>query len=149
MAFIMYTLFILFFFKWVVFDPMVEKPRVISSNGSASDPASNENVAVDGGSSNENVAINGRSSNENMASVSLTTNRNDLSNIVATNENTPTELVASNENAQTESNRNPPKDENLYNKYYDQQLNQWVRKDEIEMAMFEEATGPEGELIFK
>ena len=38
---------------------------------------------------------------------------------------------------------------NLNTKYKDTQLNQWVRKGDIDMAMFEEATGQGGELIFK
>jgi len=38
---------------------------------------------------------------------------------------------------------------NLSHKYKDPQLNQWLRKNEIDKPMFEEATGAEGELIFK
>ena len=68
---------------------MIEKPRTMVSNVSASEPATNRNAAVHDMLSNENAPT----------------------ETVATSENAPTETVATNENPLTEFNRNAPKND--------------------------------------
>jgi len=48
-----------------------------------------------------------------------------------------------------DANKNLDGSVNLSHKYKDPQLNQWVRKNEIDKPMFQESNGSEGELIFK
>jgi len=113
--------------QWVVFDPTVEKPRIISSNENTSEPATNGKAATDNGQSNDKTESTDsvkNDNNENPPEVSSTTNGNAPSNMQASNENAPvhagpanenkqSESVASNENPPTKTNKSAPEDDDI------------------------------------